>query len=255
MSSTISSTPVAGLEGADVPPLAADDAALHVVARQVDDRHRGFDGVLGGAPLDGVRDDLLRPLRGGLPGLRLQPLDQVGGVAARVGLELLEEQLARLVGGESGDALQLALALRDQLFGPGDGRRGAAFALAGRLLARCAARGRGARSRRGDRRGRASCRRATVRGRGFPAGARAPSLSACATSACAISRASSAASLRRVSASRSACAVICPRRSLARPMVRSSARRPVDPPVGDGTAGDGGRHGGVGEVDGRHSHA
>ena len=37
------------LEGADVPALAADDPPLHLVARQVDDRHRRLDDVLGGA--------------------------------------------------------------------------------------------------------------------------------------------------------------------------------------------------------------
>ena len=36
------------LEGADVPALAADDAALHIVAWQVHDRDRGLDGVIGG---------------------------------------------------------------------------------------------------------------------------------------------------------------------------------------------------------------
>ena len=36
-------------ERADVAAFAADDAALQVVARQVDDRHGGFDGVLGSA--------------------------------------------------------------------------------------------------------------------------------------------------------------------------------------------------------------
>ena len=49
-----------GLERADVASLAADDASLEVVARQIDDRDGGLDGVLGGAALDGVGDDLLR---------------------------------------------------------------------------------------------------------------------------------------------------------------------------------------------------
>ena len=35
------------LERADVAPLAADDAALEIVARQIDDRHGRFDRVLG----------------------------------------------------------------------------------------------------------------------------------------------------------------------------------------------------------------
>ncbi len=48
------------LERTDVAPFAADDASLEVVARQVDDRDRGFDGVLGGAALDGFGDVLSR---------------------------------------------------------------------------------------------------------------------------------------------------------------------------------------------------
>ena len=36
------------LERADVAPLAADDASLQIVARQIDDRDGGLDRVLGG---------------------------------------------------------------------------------------------------------------------------------------------------------------------------------------------------------------
>ena len=46
------------LEGADVAPLAADDAALHVVGRQGDDRHGGLGDVVGGGALDGQREDV-----------------------------------------------------------------------------------------------------------------------------------------------------------------------------------------------------
>jgi hypothetical protein len=44
------------LEGADVAPLAADDASLHLVRRQVDHRHRALHHVVGGDPLDRHRD-------------------------------------------------------------------------------------------------------------------------------------------------------------------------------------------------------
>ena len=123
-----------GLEGADVAALAADDAALEVVARQVDDRHRRLDGVLGGAALDGVGDDLLRAHGGGLARLGFEALDEVGGVAAGVCLDLLEQELAGLVGGEAGDALRARAAGRRAV-----GRRGsfaaAAAASAGRRSA------------------------------------------------------------------------------------------------------------------------
>ena len=108
-----------GFERADVAALAADDASLQVVARQVDHRDGGFDGVLGGAALDGVGDDLLRAHRGGFARFGFQALDEVGGVAPGVAFDLLEEQLARLVGAQAGDALQLAVPLGDVA-----GRRG-----------------------------------------------------------------------------------------------------------------------------------
>ena len=44
------------LERADVTALPADDAALHVLARQVDHRHRRFNRVLGRAPLNRLDD-------------------------------------------------------------------------------------------------------------------------------------------------------------------------------------------------------
>ena len=136
VSSTISSTPVACLERADVAPLAADDPPLHVVARQIDDRDGGLDRVLGGAALDGVGDDLLGAGGGGLARLGLEPLDHVGGVAAGVPFDLLEEQLARLVGGQPGDALQLALAIGGELFDARGGRGGALLVRPARAFSR-----------------------------------------------------------------------------------------------------------------------
>ena len=129
VSSTISSTPVACLERADVAALAADDASLEVVARQIDHRHRRLDGVLGGAALDGVGDDLLRADGGGFARLGLEALDEIGGVAARVAFDLFEEQLAGLVGGEAGHPLQLAMPLGDELVGVASRGRSGRFVL------------------------------------------------------------------------------------------------------------------------------
>ena len=103
------------LEGPDVSAFAADDASLEIVAGQVDDRDRGLDGMLGGATLDGLGDDLLRLLRRHFPGFRFEPLDEVGGVAASLLFDLLDDEILRLVGGETGDALQGLLLLADQL--------------------------------------------------------------------------------------------------------------------------------------------
>src|SRR5207237_6950579 len=94
-------------ERADVAPFAADDPAFHVVAGEVHDRHGRFDRVLGGAALDGVGDDLLGTLRGGLARFRLEALHEIGGVAPGIRLDLFQQQLARLFGREAGHALQL----------------------------------------------------------------------------------------------------------------------------------------------------
>ncbi len=123
-------------ERADVAPLAADDAPLHVVAREIDDRHGRLDRGVGGAALDGVGDDVLRAGGGGFAGFRLETLDEVGGVAPRVRFDLFQEQLARLVGGEARDALQLALAVGENLLAA-DGRGvGARLGVGGRGMAR-----------------------------------------------------------------------------------------------------------------------
>ena len=112
-------------ERADVAALAADDPALHVVARKVDDRDRGLDRVFGGAALDGLRDDGARALGGLLARLGLEPLHQPGGVAPRVGFELLDQLLARFVGGQARHALEILPQLRgDRLGSRGCGGHG-----------------------------------------------------------------------------------------------------------------------------------
>ena len=95
------------LEGADVPSLAADDPALHVVARQRHDGDAVLGRVLGGVPLERHRDDVARSLVRPLPGLGLElahlPVRQV----AHLFLDPLEEERPRLVHGQRGDARQL----------------------------------------------------------------------------------------------------------------------------------------------------
>ena len=102
------------LEGADVPSLAADDAPLHVVAGQVDDRHRRLDRVLGGAALDRLGDDLSGAECRRLARLALEALDERRGVAPRVGLDLLQQDLLGFVCRHRGDPLQFALLVDDQ---------------------------------------------------------------------------------------------------------------------------------------------
>ena len=94
-----------GFERPDIAAFAPDDAPFEIVAGQIHDRDGRLDRVLGGAPLDRVGNDLLRARRGGLARLGFQPLDQVGGIAPGIPFDLLQQQLARLVGAEPGDAL------------------------------------------------------------------------------------------------------------------------------------------------------
>ena len=102
------------LEGADVSALAPDDAALEIVARQVHDRHRRFDGVFGGGALNRLCDVLLGFVGRLLARLGVEPLEQVGGVVARLALDLLDQELFGLVGREARHALELVLLLRDE---------------------------------------------------------------------------------------------------------------------------------------------
>ena len=102
------------LERADVAPLAADDPALHVVRRQVHDRHGGLHRVVGREPLDGRREDLARLALGALARLLLEPHRDQGGLAAGVLLHLGEEPLLGLLGGEARDPLEVPALLVDQ---------------------------------------------------------------------------------------------------------------------------------------------
>ena len=95
------------LERADVAALAPDDAALHVVGRQVDDRDGGLGDVLGGGALDAEGEDVAGPPVALSARLLLDLAHHLGHVVARVFLGLHEEHLLGLGGAESGDALEL----------------------------------------------------------------------------------------------------------------------------------------------------
>ena len=116
-------------EGADVAAFAADDAALQVVARQIDDRHRGLDRVLGGAALDRLGDVVLGAVDGGFARFGVEPLEEVRGVVPGVALDLLHQQLFGFVGGQAGDALQAVLLFGDEALVLGGGLGGNLLAL------------------------------------------------------------------------------------------------------------------------------
>ena len=97
-----------GLEGPDVPALTTDDAALHVLVRQRDGRHRRLAGELGGDPLHRDRDDLAGPLVAFLAGRGLDVPDDRHGVPLGLVLDLLDQGLLGVLGGHAGDPLELA---------------------------------------------------------------------------------------------------------------------------------------------------
>ena len=94
-------------EGPDVPPLAADDPALHVVIGQVDDADRGFRHMIRGAFLDGQGDDVPGFLFALFLGLGLDFPDGGGGVMIGFLLDLVDDNLLGFVPGQGGDPLQL----------------------------------------------------------------------------------------------------------------------------------------------------
>ena len=102
-------------ERADVAPFAADDAPLQVIARQIHHRHRGLGRVLGGAALDGLGDVLPRFGAGLLARLGVEAFDEVRGIAPRVGLDMLQQQVFGFFGRQPGQAFELVLLRGDEL--------------------------------------------------------------------------------------------------------------------------------------------
>ncbi len=95
------------LERADVPALAADDPALHVVGGELDHGHGGLGCVTRGDALERVGDEVPRPPLRLRPRLLLERAHAPGEVVADQVLGTLEQVLLRLRGGHAGDALEL----------------------------------------------------------------------------------------------------------------------------------------------------
>ena len=103
------------LEGADIPPFAADDAALHVVGRDVHGADSRLRRVRGRVPLDGRREDLPRLLLT----RRLEPvfvlLHPQHDLLRHVPLDSFEQQSLRLVAAQAGQAGEALHLLADHL--------------------------------------------------------------------------------------------------------------------------------------------
>ncbi len=108
-----------GLQSADVAALAADDAALDLVALDVEHRHGVLDGRLGRHALDRGYYDALGLLRGRELGLLDRLVDVGGRLALGLGLHVLHEDVLGVLGAHARDLLQthvlLALHLVDLL--------------------------------------------------------------------------------------------------------------------------------------------
>ncbi len=85
------------LERADVPPFAADDPPLHVVAGNVHRAHGHFRRVRGGISLNRRRQDLAALLSAALLHKRLVLEDTIPHVGGQLGFQSSQQQLARLL--------------------------------------------------------------------------------------------------------------------------------------------------------------
>ena len=95
------------LKGADIAALAADDAALHLLVLEVEDRHRVLDGRLRGSTLYALYHHLLGLLGGGDLGLLHDVHDSRRSLGTGFLGHCVYQVLLGLVGGHAGYVLQL----------------------------------------------------------------------------------------------------------------------------------------------------
>ena len=94
------------LEGADVATLAADDAALHLVARQVDDADRVLGRVVGGDALHGRHDDVASLLAGLFAGGALDRTSEADGIVLGFLTHGFEQETLRVGSAQPADTLK-----------------------------------------------------------------------------------------------------------------------------------------------------
>ena len=95
------------LEGADIATLAADDATLEIVGRNVHRRHRDFGRMIGSAPLDSERENLLRLLVAFSTDLLLRLADNGRRLMRDLAANLIEQLTVGIIACELRDALKL----------------------------------------------------------------------------------------------------------------------------------------------------
>ena len=95
------------LQGADVAPLAADDAALHIVRWERNDRDSRLGNVVGGDALDGGGQDPAGPPVSFFAQLQIELVQAPRGQTARLFLDLTHQLVSCLIRRQPGNTLQL----------------------------------------------------------------------------------------------------------------------------------------------------
>ena len=95
------------LEGTDVATLAADDATLEVIGRNVHGGNGNLGGVVGGTALNSQRQDFLSGLVALGANLLLGLANDRGGLMGNLATNLVEELLVSVLAGQVGDTLEL----------------------------------------------------------------------------------------------------------------------------------------------------
>ena len=125
------------LQRPDIAALAADDAAFHLVAVDVEYRDRVLYRRLGGHALDRLHDDFLGFLAGGHLGLLHDFVDVGHRLGLGLGLHVLDQDVLRLLAAQSADLLEPDVLLLDHavelLLAPLDALKLRVEMLAGRV--------------------------------------------------------------------------------------------------------------------------